>query len=69
MPFIAMRRRRKLVTLDVPSQADRSQSADAVPVQIDFIPNNPVTRRLRNGVMIVVPSLAEGKQRHPKTIL
>src|SRR5271155_4522603 len=56
------------MTLDVPRQADRTQSADAIPVQIEFIPNNPVARRLRNSVMIVVPSFAEGQQCDPKTV-
>ena len=55
----------EFVTLDVPRKADRLQSANAVPIQVDFIPDNSVTRVLRNRVMIVVPPFAESKQRDP----
>jgi hypothetical protein len=55
----------EFVTLDVPRKAERSQSANTVPVHVDFIPGYSVTRRLRNGMVIVVPSFAERKQGDP----
>src|SRR5271155_3938550 len=58
----------QLVSFDIRGEAQRAQNANAVPVHVDLIPGDSVARRLRNGVMIVVPSFAEGEQGNPKTI-
>src|SRR5689334_2411031 len=42
----------------VPNQTHGAQNADAVPVEVDLIPGQAVTRRLRVGVVIVVPAFA-----------
>lgn len=58
----------KFVSLDISRKTERAQSANTIPIQIDFVPCKTVTRGLRNRVMIVVPSFAEGKQGDPKTV-
>ena len=54
--------------LDVPRQAQPSQRADPNPVQVELVPGQAMTRRHRVGVMIVVPALAKGQQRHPPVV-
>ena len=54
--------------LDVPGQAEPPQRADADPVQVELVPGQAVTRRHRVGVMVVVPPLAEGEERHPPVV-
>src|SRR5690349_6582502 len=56
------------MALNVTSEAKHSQSANAIPVQVDLIPSQAVTGRLGNSVMVVVPAFAKGQQGDPKTV-
>jgi len=53
---------------DVPGQAEDAEGGDSVPVGIELVPSEAVTRGLRMGVMVVVPALAEGKESYPHTV-
>jgi hypothetical protein len=52
----------------VPCQTTDSQDGDAVPVGIELVPCQTVTRGLRMGVVVVVPAFAEGEQSDPHAI-
>src|SRR5207302_2512584 len=54
----------QLVGLDVPCQAQLSQRANAIPVNVKFVPGEAMARRHRMRVMIVVPPFAEAQDRH-----
>ena len=58
----------KLWKLDIPGQAERSECGDAVPIHIEFVPGEAVTRGLWRGMVIIVPALAESKYSNPKTV-
>ncbi len=53
---------------DVLCQTEQLQRADAIPVEVDFVPRQAVFGSARMRVMIVVPAFAKGKQRHPPAI-
>lgn len=44
---------------DSPCQSQKLQNTNAVPVEIDFIPGEPVSRGARMGMVIVVPAFTE----------
>ena len=52
----------------VPGQAEEAERGDAVPVGIELVPGQAVTRGLRMGVMVVVPALAKGEESYPETV-
>ena len=49
-------------------QAKQLQRPDAVPVEINFVPRQPVLRSSGMCVVIVVPTFAKRKQRNPPAI-
>src|SRR5688572_30393710 len=53
---------------DVPGEPERLQRADGQPVEVELVPGQAVTGRGRMRVVVVVPPLAEGKQRHPPVV-
>src|SRR5450432_1529389 len=59
---------RKLYPIHIARQAKGLQPPDSVPVQVNFVPLQSVAGRNRVGVMIIVPSLAKRKQRHPPVV-
>ena len=52
----------------VPGQAAEAEGRDAVPVGIELVPGQAVTRGLRMGVVVVVPALAKGEQSDPEAV-
>src|SRR6266545_3112543 len=66
--FLIRNRLRDLRDLDIPRQAEQPQGTDADPVQIQLVPGEAVTGRNRVRVMVVVPPLAEGEERHPPVV-
>jgi hypothetical protein len=54
--------------LDIPRQAEPSQSADTVPIQIKFVPGETVTRQLWRSVVVVVPSHSKREKSHPEVV-
>src|SRR5579863_2881463 len=58
---------KRFLQLDIPSQAERTEDGDSVPVYVELIPGEAVTRGLRREVMIVVPAFAESEHGHPET--
>src|SRR5271165_1413344 len=58
----------ELDAFDVPSEADGLEGVDAVPIHVEFIPLQAVTRGLRRIVMVIVPAFAKGENGHPKAI-
>src|SRR5258708_24453994 len=53
---------------NVPSQSDRAQGPDPVPVWIDLVPGKAVSRCLRNCMMIVMPALPKSKNGYPEAV-
>ena len=53
---------------DIPGQAQFLQKDDAVPIKVDFVPGEPVARRLRVSMVVVVPAFTEGKYCDPKAV-
>jgi hypothetical protein len=56
-------------SLHISRQPDQAQHKDSVPIHIDFVPGQAVTRRLWMSVVVVVPALAKRQQSHPETVL
>lgn len=50
------------------SKSKALKSADGVPVQVNFIPLEPVSRRHGVGVMVVMPSISETQHGNPPII-
>jgi PD-(D/E)XK nuclease superfamily len=46
---------------DLLGEAEHFESPDSVPVHVDFVPLQAVTRRGRMGMVVVVPAFAEGQ--------
>src|SRR5271157_6413007 len=61
-------RRPELRQLHIPDQPERLQGSYAVPVHIELIPRQPMARRLRMRVMVIVPAFAEAEVCHPPQI-
>src|SRR5713101_5977548 len=53
---------------DVQREAEPSECQDSVPVQIELVPGEAVTRRLGCRMMIVVPLFSEGKHSNPEAV-
>jgi hypothetical protein len=53
---------------DIVSKANQPQGADAVPVRVELVPCETVPGGLGMGVMIVVPSFAEGEEGNPEAV-
>jgi hypothetical protein len=47
---------------------DTLEHPNRVPVEVDFIPLQPVPGRNREGVMVVVPAISETQKRHPPIV-
>src|SRR5262249_2226904 len=52
----------------VPGKAEHAEHADAVPVDIEFIPGKSVTRRLWVRVVVVMPAFAEREHGDPEAV-
>ena len=54
--------------LNVAGEAERSQRQNSVPINVELIPGEAVTRGLRGGMVIIVPALSEGEYGDPETV-
>src|ERR1700757_518582 len=53
---------------NVPRQAKRLQRLNPIPIQIHFVPRQPMPCRGRMRMVIVVPSFTEGEYRHQEVV-
>src|ERR687891_2238585 len=53
---------------DVPGQAEAAHRADHEPGRVDLPPTQPVEGRAGEGVVVVVPGLAERRRRQPPDV-
>src|SRR5262249_51407840 len=53
---------------DFPGKSKFLQRPDAVPVDVYFVPGQPLARRRRMRMMVVVPAFPPTYQRHPPVI-
>src|ERR1700674_2172477 len=58
----------QLYTVNVPGQPQLLKHPDAIPVDVDFIPLQAMSRGNRVRVMIVVPTLSKSQDCHPPVI-
>src|SRR6266550_759283 len=68
MGFLCLSEFRKLRQGDVPGESERTQRPNPVPVWIDLIPGNAVSRCLGDGMMIVMPTFAKSKNGYPEAV-
>ena len=54
--------------MDMGRKSDLFEDQNGVPVQVDFIPLQPVSGRDRVGVMVVMPPISETQQCHPPIV-
>src|SRR5260221_7327684 len=54
--------------LDIPSESQRAQRANSVPVHVELIPRNAVPSSLCEGMVVVVPSFTKSQYGHPKAV-
>ena len=54
--------------MDTGSKSELLEHPNGVPVEIKFIPLQPVPGRNRVGVMVVMPAISEAHQRHPPIV-
>ena len=59
---------RQIDFLDLPCQPQLLKHPDTVPVQVDLIPFQTVSRRGWMRMMVIVPAFSECQQRNPPTI-
>src|ERR1700716_1396535 len=54
--FLRLTKLRQFRQRNVPGESKRAQCANAVPVWIHFVPSKPMSRCLRNRMVIVMPA-------------
>src|SRR5215467_6422148 len=50
----------------IPDKAHRAEDAKTVPVEVNLIPGQTMSRGLRVSVMVVVPAFTKGQHGHPE---
>jgi len=59
---------RKFSEADLPGEPYLFEEPDAVPVEINFVPTEPVPSRGGMGMVIVVPAFAKSEHRYPPVV-
>ena len=54
--------------MDAGSKSELLENPDGVPVDVNFVPLQPVSSRNRVGVMIVMPTISETDQCDPPVV-
>src|SRR5258708_1628280 len=54
--------------LKVPRQMERAQHENSIPIRVNFVPDQPMTGRLRMRMMIVMPAFSPAQHGDPKTV-
>jgi hypothetical protein len=54
--------------MDMGRESELLENPNGVPVDVDFIPLQPVSGRDRVGVMVVMPPISETQQCHPPIV-
>src|SRR5450631_2255861 len=59
---------RSIRYLKIPCKPHHAHCANAIPIQIELVPCETVTGRLRFGVVVIMPALPEGQHGDPKAV-
>ena len=68
LTLVGVRMRWQLGFMDMGRKSELLENPDGVPVEVDFIPLQPVPGRNRVGMMVVMPPISETQQRHPPIV-
>ena len=65
---LGFRTSRQLGVMDMGRKSELLENPNGVPVEVDFIPLQPVPGRNRVGMMVVMPPISETQQCHPPIV-